>query len=290
MTVIVREEPAALNDLLNIDDALVRATERLRDISESPRLDAELLLALALDVARSYLFAHPEDRLDPAAAERFFANVDKRVAGMPLAYITGEKEFWSLNLAVSPNTLVPRPETEVLVEQALALIPKDAAWHVLDLGTGSGAIALAIARERQLCLVVATDVSQGALAVARENARRLSIANIEFVCGRWCEPLQGTAFDVIVSNPPYVEADDPHLHALRHEPLDALAAGPDGLDAIRAISRRAGNLLKAGGRLLIEHGAAQADAVASILASDGWTVRRCVADLAGLPRVTVAQR
>lgn len=287
---IVREEPAALNDLLGIGDALVQATGQLREKSETPRLDAELLLALALDVPRSYLFAHPEDRLDPAAAERFFGNVEKRCAGLPLAYITGEKEFWSLKLAVSPDALVPRPETEVLVEQALARVPKDAHWRVLDLGTGSGAIALAIARERPLCLLTATDVSRGALAVARENARRLSIANIEFVCGHWCAPLQGVEFDLIVSNPPYVEADDPHLDSLRHEPRGALAAGPDGLDAIRSISRQAGNLLKTGGWLLIEHGAAQADAVASILAADGWYVIRCVADLAGLPRMTAAQR
>jgi len=286
---MVREEPGTLNEFPNIDRALAEATERLGGVSDSPRLDAELLLALALDVPRSYLFAHPEDQLDPDAVKRFTNNVEKRCEGMPLAYVTGEKEFWSMALVVSRETLVPRPDTEILVEQALQCIPRKANWRVLDLGTGSGAIALAIAMERPLCTVIATDISLSTLCVARENARRLSIPNVDFVCGSWCAPLAEDAFDMVVSNPPYVADSDSHLAALSHEPRRALAAGPDGLDAIRIISREARRRLKAGGSLLLEHGYSQADAVAALLAAEGWTVTGCARDLGGLPRVTIAE-
>ena len=192
-------------------------------------------------------------------------------------------------LAVCPDTLVPRPDTEILVDQALQRIPRKSNWRVLDLGTGSGAIALAIARERPLCSVIATDISLSALCVARENARRLAIPNVEFVCGSWCAGLAEDAFDVVVSNPPYVADSDPHLAALSHEPQRALAAGPDGLDAIRIISRQARRPLKAGGSILIEHGDSQADAVAALLAADGWTITGSARDLAGRPRVTIAE-
>lgn len=279
-----------MNDYPRIDDVLARATERLNACSESPRLDAELLLALALDVPRSYLFAHPEDRLDPAASGRFFASVEKRRGGMPLAYITGEKEFWSMSLLVGSDTLVPRPETETLVEQALQRIPPDAERQLLDLGTGTGAIALAIARERPLCSVLATDVSPGALRVARENARRLAVPNVALVCADWCAPFRGGSFDLVVSNPPYVEEADRSLEALRSEPRCALASGADGLEAIRVIARQAGALLRDEGALLLEHGDRQADAVAGILEACGWKVTGTARDLAGLPRVTVAQR
>ena len=287
---MVREQTAALNDYPRIYDVLAQATERLNACSESPRLDAELLLALALDVPRSYLFAHPEDLLDPAASERFFGNVEKRRRGTPLAYIIGEKEFWSMRLLVGSDTLVPRPETEILVEQALQRIPLDAEWQLLDLGTGTGAIALAIARERPLCRVFATDVSPGALRVARENARRLAVPNVAFVCADWCAPFSDGSFDLVVSNPPYVEEADRSLEALCGEPRLALASGPDGLEAMRLISRQAGPLLRGKGALLLEHGDRQADAVAGILEACGWRVTGTARDLAGLPRVTVAQR
>ena len=233
---ILREGQTPLNGFLRIDAALADATDTLLPASESPRLDAELLLSTALDVPRSYLFAHAEEEMDAAAVDRFHSSVQKRVDGFPLAYITGEKEFWSMTLMVSPATLVPRPETETLVEQALMRIPKDGNFRILDLGTGSGAIALAIARERPLCDVVATDVSDDALAVARVNAREHLAPNIEFLQGSWLEPVADMAFDVVVSNPPYVAAADDALNALRHEPLSALAAGTDGLDAIRIIA------------------------------------------------------
>lgn len=287
---MVREGPLSLNENLRIDESLDAATEQLRHCSDSPRLDAELLLARALDVPRSYLFAHPEDEMDAEAARRFDTAIRNRVDGMPMAYITGEKEFWSMRLLVSPATLVPRPDTEVLVEQALSRIPRKAAWRIADLGTGSGAIALALARERALCQVTATDLSSAALAVAAENARQLGVPNIEFIHGSWTEPLAGEVFDVVVSNPPYVASGDPHLAQLHHEPVDALDAGDDGLDAIRALAASVADILRPDGCLLLEHGAEQALAVTEILQQAGWTAVQTINDIEGRPRVTVACR
>lgn len=273
---------------MEIGTALADGTERLRSISESPMLDAELLLARAIDVPRSYLIAHPEDTLDPAAVERYFTAIDQRSAGMPIAYIRGEKEFWSMTLFVSPDTLVPRPETEVLVSQALQRMPDGQSTAVLDLGTGSGAIALAIAREHPNCDIVATDISEPALAVARENANRHALANIEFLLGDWTAPVAGRTFDLIVSNPPYVPSNHPDLERLSHEPEMALESGEDGLDAIRRISVEARSVIEEGGTLLIEHGDTQRQEVAGILAADGWSQISHVNDLAGKPRVAIA--
>jgi len=285
---MLREGHAPLNEFLRIDAALASATEQLRSVSDSPRLDTELLLARALDVARSYLFAHPEDSLDPAALARFSSAVERRAQGMPIAYITGEKEFWSTLLTVTPDTLVPRPETEVLVEQVLQRIPRNGEFAVLDLGTGCGAIALAVAKERPNCNVTATDASDAALLVARENANRHAVANIEFLPGDWTAPVAGRSFDIVVSNPPYVADADPGLDRLQCEPRAALVSGADGLDAIRRISATAMAILRPGGTLLIEHGDTQQDAVAQILAADGWQDISHVKDLAGKPRVTIA--
>jgi release factor glutamine methyltransferase len=287
---MVLEGLLALNEFIDIGAALASGTERLAAASESPRLDAEMLLARALDVPRSYLFAHPEDTLDPAACERFFGVVDRRASGEPMAYITGEKEFWSLNLMVSPATLVPRTETELLVERAIMLTGRKATLRILDLGTGCGAIALAIARERPLCDVVATDISEAALAIARQNARQLDIANVEFVAGNRIEPVADQRFDIIVCNPPYIRGDDPALAGLRHEPVTALVAGADGLDDIRAIAATAGNVLVDGGRLLLEHGSDQQQDVTALLAHHGWTDIECIKDYGGRPRVTTAKR
>ncbi len=277
-----------MNEFLKIAAALADGTEQLRGVSDSPRLDAELLLAQALDVPRSYLFAHPEDALDRAALERFCSSLDRRSDDLPLAYISGEKEFWSMTLIVSPDTLVPRPETELLVDQALQHIPKNENFSILDLGTGCGAIALAIAKERPHCDITATDVSDAALAVARENANRLALANVEFLCGDWTAPVAGKTFDIIASNPPYVPEADPDLERLKHEPQMALLSGKDGLDAIRRISAEAQSVLRPGGTLLIEHGDNQAEEIARILSADGWGEISQVNDLAGKPRVTIA--
>ncbi len=277
-----------MNEFLEITTALADGTEQLRSISDSPRLDSELLLARALDVPRSYLFAHPDEILDPAAAERFCLSLERRSDGLPIAYISGEKEFWSMTLIVTPDTLVPRPETELLVDQTLQRIPKDGKLAILDLGTGCGAIALAIAKERPHCDITATDVSDAALAVARENANRLALANIEFLCGDWTAPVAGRTFDIIASNPPYVPGAVPDLEHLKHEPQIALLSGEDGLDAIRRISVEAKPVLRLGGTLVIEHGDNQAGAIARILSADGWSEISHVNDLAGKPRVTIA--
>lgn len=275
---------------MRLDAAIADATRRLSASSDSARLDAELLLCQTIDMPRSYLFAHPEDELDELTQARFEAYMQRRLDGEPIAYITGVQEFWSHRLQVTPATLVPRPETELLVDLALREIPADADWEIADLGTGSGAIAIAIAAERPLCQVTATDLSPEALAVATENARAASLANISFRCGDWTQPLAGTRFDLIVSNPPYVEADDAALAALQHEPASALAAGPDGLDDIRALASSTPDILRDSGQLMLEHGCDQQASVHDILNNSGWTNITCHNDLAGLPRVTVACR
>jgi len=279
-----------MSDPLRIDTALEDATRRLEAVSDAARLDAELLLARAIDMPRSYLFAHPEDTLDDLAMTRFETALARRADGEPMAYITGVREFWSLELMVTPATLVPRPETEILVDLALREIPRRAAWQILDLGTGSGAIAIAVARERPLCNLTATDASADALAVAAQNARQLDVPNIEFLAGDWVKPVEGRMFNIIVSNPPYVRAGDAALEALQREPQSALVAGDDGLDAIRTIVRDCVALLENDGVLLVEHGADQQGTVEALFASHGWADITCHKDYAGLPRVTVARR
>lgn len=275
---------------MRLDAAIADATTRLSRISESPRLDAEILLCRTINMPRSYLFAHPEDELDELTLDRFEDVLAKREAGAPMAYIMGVKEFWAHEFAVSPATLVPRPETEMLVNLALCEIPRNEEWQVLDLGTGSGAIAVSIACERPLSQVTAVDISEAALTVARENANALAPGNVECRLGNWTEPVAERTFDLVVSNPPYVRADDEALASLQHEPQSALVAGEDGLDAIRVLAADCVSILRPGGLLLVEHGFDQAADVAALLDSHGWTDIRCHNDLAGLPRVTAARR
>ena len=275
---------------MRLDAAIADATERLSHVSESPRLDAEILLCRTIDMPRSYLFAHPEDELDTLTRDRFEAILRRREHGAPMAYIMGVKEFWSQEFAVSPATLVPRPETEILVNLALCEIPREAAWRVLDLGTGSGVIAVTIACERPLSMVTAVDVSEEALLVAQENVRALAPGNVECLPGDWTEPVRDRTFDLIVSNPPYVRAQDDALTALRHEPQSALVAGDDGLDAIRVLARDCRDIIVERGLLLIEHGYDQREDVAALLAAHGWVEVQCHDDLAGRPRVTAARR
>lgn len=279
-----------MNEPASIEIALRDAADRLRAISESPRLDAELLLCRAIDMPRAYLFAHPEEELDAASLDRLAETLARRLAGEPMAYITGTKEFWSMELMVSPATLVPRPETEILVEHALMEIPRKANWKILDLGTGAGTVALAIAKERPLCDVTATDISADALAIARENARQHDLGNVEFLEGSWTEPVKGRQFDLIASNPPYVAENDELLRALHAEPVAALAAGEDGLDAIEVLARECGAILKSGGMLAIEHGSTQAANVEERLLRCAWIDIHCHNDYAGLPRVTTARK
>ncbi len=272
-------------------EALIRdVTARLESVSDSPRLDAEILLGRAIDMPRSYLFAHPEDQPDPAAVERLEQTVLRRLAGEPMAYITGVKEFWSMELAVTPATLVPRPETEILVERALEAISRKAEFDVLDLGTGSGAVALAIAKERRLSRVTAVDLCPHAVRVAEHNARANDLDNVTCLVGAWTAPVSDRAFDVVVSNPPYVAEGDPALDALAAEPRSALVAGADGLDAIRRLAEVCLGVTRPGGWIVLEHGADQADAVARELSTRGWTSIDLRRDYAGLPRVTAAQK
>lgn len=273
---------------VSIADAITATTARLQDVSESARLDAEILIARAIDMPRSYLFAHPEDELDDDAIARLEGTVMRRLSGEPMAYISGCKEFWSLELMVTPATLVPRPETEILVDRALREIPRKADWPILDLGTGCGAIALAIASDRPLCTVTATDISADALAVAEQNARQLNLANVEFLQGDWTDPVKDRTLRIIVSNPPYVREGDPYLDALRAEPELALTAGPGGLEVIETLARDCQSIIDPEGMLFVEHGADQREAVADILATYGWGSVRCYDDYAGLPRVTSA--
>jgi release factor glutamine methyltransferase len=275
---------------MRLDAAIADATQRLAAASDSARLDAEILLCQTIDMPRSYLFAHPEDELDTITQQRFEALLARRIGGEPMSYISGTREFWSHELLVSPATLVPRPETELLVELALREIPRKAAWRVLDLGTGSGAIAISIAAERPLCDITATDVSEAALAVAAENVRQADLANVTCLAGSWTAPVAGQQFELIVSNPPYVRSDDAVLQDLRHEPLSALASGEDGLDDIRILARDCPALLVKGGLLMLEHGCDQQQAVAGILEASGWSEITCHNDLAGRPRVTVARQ
>ena len=256
--------------------------------SESARLDAELLLAHALRRPRSYLLAHDESRIDEATRARYQSLLARCAQGEPLAYLTGVREFWSLPLVVTPDVLIPRPETELAVERCLALRGATPAT-VADLGTGSGAIALALAVERPQWRIVATDRAASALQVARANAQRLGARNVEFLEGDWFAPLSGRQFDLIVSNPPYVAAADPALDALHYEPAAALSPGASGLEALRRIVLEAPAHLLQGGWLVLEHGAGQAADVARSLVGAGYARVRCHPDLAGRDRVTEAQ-
>ena len=274
---------------MRLDAAIADAAERLSRVSDSARLDAEILLCQTIDMPRSYLFAHPEDVLDELTRDRFETLMLRRLNGEPMSYITGTREFWSHELLVSPATLVPRPETELLVELALREIPRNAEWQILDLGTGSGAVAIAIAGERLMCKITATDISPDALAVARENVRHAQMSNITLLEGSWIAPVAGSKFELIVSNPPYVRDDDEALKNLGYEPLSALAADKDGLRDIRTLASGAGGILVPGGWLMLEHGADQAKDVAATLQASGWSGIACHNDLAGKPRVTVAR-
>ena len=248
------------------------------------RREARLLLAEVCGFSQASLAASPEEELPFEVENAFLELAAKRKAGMPVAYLLGRQEFYGLELSVNPSVLIPRPETELLVDLALERNPKS----VLDLGTGSGAVALAIKFRSRNSRVVAVDADLSALQTARRNATRLNL-EVDFRHGRWFAPVAGERFDLIVSNPPYVAENDPHLPALRYEPQSALVAGPDGLDAIREIVSKVGAFLRPGGEVLIEHGLGQDAAVRALLAGAGLASVRTWPDLAGIARVSGAQ-
>lgn len=273
---------------MRLDALLAAAARRLAGSSDTPRLDARLLARHLLGVGDTWLIAHGDDPLDPAQAAQFDALIERRASGEPVAYLIGEREFYGRSFRVTPATLIPRPETELLVEAALLRLPPAAT--VLDLCTGSGCVAISLGLERPDCRVTATDLSADALAVARRNAAALGAA-VAFHHGDLFAPVAGQRFALIVSNPPYIAATDPHLDQgdVRFEPRSALIGGADGLDLIRRLVRSAAAHLKPGGWLLFEHGFDQGTACRARLARAGFAHIQTLPDLAGLDRVTLGQ-
>ena len=271
---------------MTVRQHLKSARDKLAELS-SGRLEAEVLLAHCLGSPRSLLYADPDLEVPNQRSELFQQLIERRLSGEPIAYLTGSREFWSLSLKVTPDVLIPRPETELLVELALKRIPRDGRWRIADLGTGSGAVALALASERRGCRVFGTDTSQAAIDLAGENAQRLAIENVSFTLGSWCKPLTGR-FNLIISNPPYVARNDPHLSKgdCRFEPLRALSPGEDSLAALRSIASESMGHLAPGGWLMLEHGPDQGEAVREILREREYTDIFTERDLLGHERVT----
>jgi release factor glutamine methyltransferase len=273
---------------MSIKSLLQQNTQILAITSPTPRLDVELLLAYVLQQERSYLYAHYDQEI--AANDLTLLNnlIKQRIEGKPIAYLIKQKEFWSLNLNINENVLIPRPETELLVELTLQFLTSNDAT-IADLGTGSGAIALALAKERPNWHIVATDKSAEALLVAKNNALHFKLNNLEFNLGEWCEALPNYKFDAILSNPPYIAENDPNLKSsIRYEPTLALIAKNNGLDALNSIIIQAKDKLKPNGMLILEHGYTQGTAVQKLLAQNGYLNIKQYRDLAGLDRAVCA--
>ncbi|HIF51852.1 MAG TPA: peptide chain release factor N(5)-glutamine methyltransferase [Thiotrichaceae bacterium] len=278
---------------MQIVDALKHARQRLiasdNTDSDSVRLDTEILLCSVLKCERTHLYSYPEQILSNDESESFNALVDKRSQGHPIAHLTKQKEFWSLSFHVTKDTLIPRPETELLVEIALERIPINSTKHILDLGTGSGAIAIAIASERSLAMVTATDASDKALNIAKHNADLNNIDNINFIESNWFVGLNSNAYDLIISNPPYISNDDKHLKQgdVRFEPLSALASGKDGLDDLRTIIHQSTNHLEKQAWLLVEHGYNQGAQVRQLFTENNFTSVTTIKDYSDNDRVSI---
>lgn len=280
-----------ITPVTTLAQALKRAVEQLH-IHDQPALDAEVLLAHVLHRSRAYLHTWPEAELGPEQESDFFHLIRRRAEGQPVAYLTGRREFWSLDLEVSRDTLIPRPETELLVERTLALLPDNKPLRVADLGTGSGAIAIALAHERRRWRVYALDRSLACIKLAQRNARRLDVDNLCFVRADWSEALADQSFDAIVANPPYIAEEDPHLRQgdVCFEPASALTSGPDGLNDLARLVADAPRVLKPAGWLLLEHAMDQAEALHKLLNNMAFTNISTTRDLAGLERVSCAQK
>lgn len=276
-----------MNPVATITEAVMNAAQALTPHSESPRLDAELLLATILGLPRSALIARGDEPVAANHESAYAELIRSRARGVPIAYLTGSREFWSLPLKVSPAVLVPRPETEILVEHALTLLPRDEVCSVLDLGTGSGAIALSLAHERPRWAITGVDISPAALQVAAHNAQTLKLSHVQWRLGNWFNPVPGERFHLIVANPPYIAANDPALTALCAEPAAALIAGPTGLEALRDIIAQAPRYLHARGGLALEHGITQGQDVAQLLQLHGFDSIRTYSDFSGRPRITL---
>ena len=295
----VGEDRAAGAAAMHVAGQLQSAAERLGTAlgldRRDARLEAQILAARALGVERAWLIGHDRDFLDAERSARLDAFVARRAAGEPVAYILGEKEFYGRLFKVTPDVLIPRPETELLVDAALARLPSDRPAKILDLGTGSGCIAVSLALARPDCAVTAVDRSPAALAVARENGRCLCRgvdAAVRFLVSDWFDALAGARFDLVVSNPPYVATADAHLAQgdLRFEPVSALASGVQGLDDIRQLVARAPDFLTPGGVFLFEHGRDQGAACRGLMLAAGFDAVTTLTDLAGLDRITVGRR
>ena len=264
------------------------ASAQLTAVSDSAQLDAEVLLCHCLEKSRAFLRTWPERQITPAQFHQFEALLAKRMQGMPIAYLTGEREFWSRTFRVTPDVLIPRPDSELLIELSLPLMRDAERGKMIDLGTGSGILAITLATEMPFLDVVATDISLAALAVAKENATRLNTKNARFLASHWFESVPDTDFDLVISNPPYIAGDDPHLQQgdVRFEPQTALISDDQGLQDIRILADQARQHLKIGGHLLLEHGYQQANAVQAILNDLKYSQVATHCDLSGNPRVT----
>ena len=271
--------------------ALKQAISQLH-MHDQAGLDAEVLLAHVLNKPRVYLHTWPETELSQDQELQFLSMIRQRAAGQPVAYLTGQREFWSLNFTVTPDSLIPRPETELLVERTLALLPENETLRIADLGTGSGAIAIALAHERRHWRLYAIDRSLQCVKLAQRNSRRLDVNNLCFINADWSKALANKCFDAIVANPPYIADSDPHLRQgdVRFEPASALTSGPQGLDDLRRLTKDAPRVLKAGGWIVLEHGMDQANNIRKLLNNIAFKNIATARDLAGLERVSCAQK
>lgn len=276
---------------MNISQAIADAKNQLHGFTDSVQADVELLLCHVLECNRTWLHTWPEKELTHEQITHFKTLINKRREHQPVAYLTGKRGFWSFELDVNESTLIPRPETELLVENALEKIPPDSTMKILDLGTGSGAIALAIAHERPHCHVTAIEQSAAALEIAINNSQSLNLKNITFIHGNWFEPVQGKRFDLIASNPPYIAEQDEHLTQgdVQHEPLTALASGKDGLNDIRHLISRASNHLNQNGWLILEHGFDQNKVIQQLFTQSGYHQIQQINDLSGHVRVSMGK-